>query len=271
MTAPTSQARSSGKRPSFVKKWLDGDDSSDHSSDLRDLLVAPEGRLSSSSFSSFSLVDEDDIPPPPEPVRETSSTFDAWDMTSSDNLSPDTIQAIMIALTAADQAPADPSEPVTTYPPPPPMCPRNVSVQQLPSVGGPEFLVTIATQEGEAATALTEEDVQWLTGEIYSTPTPAARQYSIQPVQSPHPQKNHKVRQASVQPLPSRSAQSGNSYWVTLPTTGTAVWKVNKNPDTTAKQVSLQRRRPSGKLSFFRPTSSMNGKDLAFLVGPSQR
>lgn len=265
MTAPT--CLSPSKRPSFIKKWLEGD--SDHSGDLRDLMV-PEGRLSSSSFSSFSLLEEDDIPSPPEPFRETSSTFDAWDMTCSDNLSPDAIQAIMIALTAADQAAIDSSEHTTTSTPP---APRNVSVQQLPSVGGPEFLVTVASakDEGDAATGLTEEDVRWLTGEIHSKPIPAARQYSIQPVQSRLPQTNRKARQATVQALPFRSTQSGNSYWVTLPTTGAAVWKVNKNPDTTARQVSLERRRPSGKLSFFRPTSTMNGKDLAFLVGPSRR
>lgn len=265
MTAPT--CLSTSKRPSFIKKWLDGD--SDHSSDLQDLMV-PAGRLSSSSFSSFSLLEEDDVPPPPEPFRETASTFDAWDMTSSDNLSPDAIQAIMIALAAADQAATDAVEHTTTTAPPPP---RNVAVQQLPSVGGPEFLVTIASaeSEGEAATGLTEEDIQWLTGEIHSKPIPAARQYSIQPVQSPLSQTNRKARQATVQALPYRSSQSGNSYWVTLPTTGAAVWKVNKNPDTTARQVSLERRRPSGKLSFFRPTSTMNGKDLAFLVGQSRR
>lgn len=288
------------KRPSFISKWLEGGSlggSLSEHSDIRDLLTETEHRGSSSSFSyaSYLLEEDEFVPPPPAPLREISSHFDAWDMTSCDNLSPDEIQAVMIALTAAEAKQTPPSEEAPSVLPPA-MCPRNVSVQQLPSVGGPEFLVTVAhnQEEGEASSAqaqprLTEDDIEWLTAEV-AKPTMATRQYSIQAVESPRqsperqaPVPAKMVRQASVQPLPNRENSTGSAYWVTLPSNSAAVWKVNAKPDQVIRQVSLQRRRPSGRqqptdsrrrqsgLSFFRPQSRMNGKDLAFVVGPAKR
>ena len=265
------------KRPSFVSKWLEA---SRASSDLESLTDETERTsLSSFSTSTSTWVDEELVPPPPTPLRETSSHFAAWDMTSADNLSADEIQAVMIALTANDQSPRDipdsdsEDEDGLSFIAPPPTPLRNVSIQQLPSVGGPEFLVTLASNGGVPATpALTEEDIQWLTGEV-TKPEATYRRYSIQPLSS-KPQ-TLKARQASVQALPSRQNQGESSYWVTLPSSG-AVWKVKKNPDPTPRTVSLQRRRLSTSqrrphLTFFRPTSRMNGKDLSFVVGRALR
>lgn len=260
-------ASPSKKRPSFVSKWLGEAGKADE--------IDETERTSSSSCCS----DEDFVTPPPAPLRETSSCFAAWDMTSPDNLSGDEIQAVMIALTAADQPSRDTSdsdseEDDLSYIATPSICPRNASVQQLPSVGGPEFLVTVARTDREPSrAALTEEDIQWLTGEV-TKPESISRQYSIQPLGVGRPQPL-KTRQASVQTLPSRQNEAEASYWVTLPSSG-AVWKVNKNPDPVARTVALRRRRASSSsqkpgLTFFRPSSRMNGKNLSFVVGRAMR
>lgn len=254
------------KRTSFVSKWLEGADE----------IVDETERtsLSSSVSSNLTWLGDDVVPPPPTALKETSACFAAWDMTSTGVLSADEIQAIMIALTAngqstrytSDSDSEDEDEPTFL----PAMGRHSATVQQLPSVGGAEFIVRLV--DGPHKPTTRKLSNEWLTGEL-TNPESIQRQYSIHPA-APRKEQSHcpKARPASVQTLPEET-DGETSYWVTLPNAG-AVWRVNNDPDPEPHSVSLQRRRPSSsssssrsRLSFFRPTSRMNGKDLSFVVG----
>lgn len=174
------------------------------SKELRLLLDLPEKKSLA-----FAMSDSDDMPcpPPVEPLPVQSSVFDSWDFTSTDDLSGDEIQAIMIALAADQQAAprsaimSDSSDNEDDMLAPPALISKNarqVSIQKIDSMEGPQYLVTLGDNNGGevpppppsllSATGLslnthTEEDSlnSSFTSSVSMKPSGLARQFSIQP------------------------------------------------------------------------------------------
>ena len=230
-------------------------------------------------------------PPPVEPLPVQSSLFDSWDFTSTDDLSGDEIQAIMIAL-AADQQTAPASTMISDGSnksgedemlAPPALISKNarqVSIQKIDSMEGPQYLVTLGNSNGgevpplppsllsTAGFSLTthSEEEEALrsssTSSVSMKPSGLTRQFSIQPFPTGESagvttaaEKPNAVgtRQVSVQALPKGSACTDSQeeiaaahYIVSLPELKAATERGKRNavpdkiPSPPTRKVSVQ-------------------------------
>ena len=125
------------------------------SKDVRLLLDLPEKKSLSLTRAGS---DSGPCPPPIKPLPVQSSLFDSWDFTSTDELSGDEIQAIMIALEAnqlggsslavGNDGNSNNKEGLISPPALISNNARQVSIQKLDSRNGPQYLVSLGDIDG---------------------------------------------------------------------------------------------------------------------------